>query len=327
MRHTRDKFSVGMQVLIALVLMVTFLPNKFLIELNPHPFFIVILYGALAAGTWIGVFTGLISSLLYFGLMFYAAGFSFNSAAFSFEGFNEFLKVDPTIYIGQLMFLVVGFIVGEIKEFWQRRLQSLQEQVQSAQQEAKENTSRLQQTEQVLIELQGRVLGQTETMSRLYHIARSLSDLSIEKIFNGLMQLLEDLLQVEQASLYRLDEIGRSAQLVIWKGDPVWPHLIELEHNKLWQEAISSRGVASFVDFEQRPAPIYMVPIHYSGRVSAMIVVHRLPRIKVNADSRKLLSIIAEWTGASMKQAYTLEEAAAFKSSQLTIRGKTAVMT
>ncbi|WP_028402784.1 GAF domain-containing protein [Ectobacillus panaciterrae] len=305
MSQLKDQFFVGLQVLIALILMTTFLPNKVLTEMNPHPFFIVILYGALASGPWAGVFTGAISSLLYLCLSFYAVGFSFNSAALSLEGFMEFLKVYPSAYFAPLLFLIVGYVVGETRLSWHRRLQHVNEQMQLSQKEMQESTRSLQKAEEALLELQGRILGQTASMLRLYQMSRNLNALSVEKIFSGVMDVLEDLLQVEQASIYRLDENGRIAQLLLHKGESVLPNLIE--QNSLWQRTVSYGKVLSFVDVEQGEGPIYMVPIHVSRHMYAMIVVHRLPRIKVNSDSLKLLSIIADWTGASLERVYSLE--------------------
>jgi cell shape-determining protein MreD len=305
MSNRKDQFYVGIQVLIALILMTTFLPNKVLTEINPHPFFIVILYGALASGPWVGLFTGAVSSLLYFCLSFYSVGFSFYSVAFSLEGFIEFFKVYPSAYFVPLMFLIVGYVVGETRFSWHRRLQLSNKQMQLSQQEIQESTRRLQQTEEVLLELQGRILGQTASMLRLYQISQNLNALSAEKIFIGVMDVLEDLLQVEQASIYQLDVNRHTTQLLIHKGESISPNSIE--QNPLWQRTISCGEVLSFVDVEQEEGPIYMVPIHVSRRIYAMIVIHRLPRIKVNSDSCKLLSIIADWTGASLERVYSLE--------------------
>ncbi|MFC4767070.1 GAF domain-containing protein [Effusibacillus consociatus] len=302
MPNLKNRYSATLEVLIGLALMIAFIPAGILIEINPQPFFIVILYGALVSGAWVGVLAGVVSSLLFIGLSFYATGFSVGV-------FKEFLMVKPELFIIPVLFLLLGYLVGEIRVQWQRRLERLEEQTRVAELETEEKTARLREAEETILELQGRILGQTATMSRLYQIAQSLNVLSTEKILTELMGVLEDLLAVQQASIYRIEENRRFARLVLRKGDLVWQNSISLERSDIWQKIFREGKVLTFVDFEERPAPIYAVPIHSSLRIYAVIVIHRLPKIKVNPDSKKLLSVLADWAGSSLDRANAYEQA------------------
>ncbi|TCP59333.1 GAF domain-containing protein [Tumebacillus sp. BK434] len=298
----RRKLTGLLEVIIGLGLIVGFFPASTLLNVNPSPFFLLVIYGAWVAGPVIGLFSGLLSSVLYLAMLT-------TTTAFPFNALWTFIIADPSHYLTPMFLLVAGYVFGELRTTLERRMQRLRDQASLMQQEASEARSRLQQAETALFELQGRVLGQTATMTRLYQIAQSLNVLSVEKILTELLGVLEDLLQVEQASIYRVEESNRFARLAVRVGQPTWSNSVTIDTHELVKKAIEQGKVLTFKDATERPAPIYMVPIFRQNRTYALIAIHRLPLAKVTADTTQLLEVLAKWASASLERATAFEAA------------------
>lgn len=290
------------EVLIGFGLLVGFFPASDLLGLNPSPFFILVIYGALTAGVLVGVLTGVMASVLYLALLA-------SLTPFPVTLLWKFIIADPTHYLTPATLLIAGYLFGELRMTWERRIGRLQEQAEISHQEAEGARHRLRQAETALLELQGRVLGQTATMSRLYAIARALNVLSVEKILLEVMGVLEDLLQVEQASIYRVEDTGRWARLAVRKGEAVWPNSLEIEGNEVFFRAIQEDNVISFPEGVEGDVPVYLVPVLRQSRTYALIVIRRLPLEKVTADTKQMLKIIAEWAGDSLGRATAYQDA------------------
>ncbi|ARU62967.1 hypothetical protein CBW65_19750 [Tumebacillus avium] len=300
----RRKLTGLLEVLIGLGLIVGFFPAVTLLNVNPSPFFLLVIYGAWVAGPVIGLLSGLLSSVLYLAMLT-------TTTAFPINALWSFIIADPTHYLTPMFLLVAGYVFGELRTTLERRMQRLRDQASLMQQEATEARSRLQQAETALFELQGRVLGQTATMTRLYQIAQSLNVLSVEKILTELLGVLEDLLQVEQASIYRIEEGNRFARLAVRVGQPAWSNSVTIDTHELVKKAIEQGKVLTFKDAKERPAPIYIVPLFRQNRTYALIAIHRLPMSKVTADTTQLLEVLTKWASAS------LERAAAYEAARL----------
>ncbi|HEU4964656.1 MAG TPA: GAF domain-containing protein [Bacilli bacterium] len=292
-----------LEMVIGVGLLVGFFPTSSLLGLNPSPFFILVIYSAWTAGTLIGVLSGLLASAVYLTLLL-------SLTPYPIELFWKYLIVDPTHYLTPLTLFLAGYLFGEMRMTWERRVSRLRDQADLSQQEAEGARQRLRQAETALLELQGRVLGQTATMSRLYAIARSLNVLSVDKILLELMGVLEDLLQVEQASLYRIEDDGRWGRLAVRKGEAVWPNSLEIARYEVFAQAIAKDSVMAFPKVgADEETPIYLVPVLRQGRTYALLVIRRLPLEKVTADTRQLLKVIAEWAGDSLERATAYEDA------------------
>ncbi|ASS75229.1 hypothetical protein CIG75_09710 [Tumebacillus algifaecis] len=298
----RRKLTGFLEVLIGLGLIVGFFPATTLLYVNPSPFFLFVIYGAWVAGPLIGVLSGLLSSVLYLAMLT-------TTTAFPLNALWTFIIADPTHYLTPMFLIVAGYALGELRTTLERRMQRMRDQASLMQQEAFEARSRLQQAETALVELQGRVLGQTATMTRLYQIAQSLNVLSVEKILTELLGVLEDLLQVEQASIYRVEEGNRFARLAVRVGPPAWSNSVTADTHELVKMAIEEGKVLTFKDASERPAPIYMVPIFRHQRTYALIAIHRLPLSKVTVDTTQLLEVVTKWASDSLERATAYEEA------------------
>jgi K+-sensing histidine kinase KdpD len=298
----RRKVTGLLEVLIGLGLCVGFFPASALLNINPSPFFLFVIYGAWIAGPLVGVLSGLLASTLYLAMLT-------TTTAFPLNALWPFIIADPSHYLTPMFLLLAGYVFGELRTTLERRMQRLRDQAALMQQEAAEARSRLQQAETALVELQGRVLGQTATMTRLYQIAQSLNVLSVEKILTELLGVLEDLLHVTQASIYRVEEGNRFARLAVRVGQPAWSNSITIDDHELVKKAIEEGKVLTLKNAKERPAPIYMVPIFQNRRTYALIAIHRLPLSKVTADTTQLLNVLAKWASESMERATAYESA------------------
>ena len=300
----RRRLTGLLEVLIGLGLLVGFVPASILLELNPSPFFLLVIYGAWVAGPWVGLTGGLLASVLYVILLTAIT-------SFPIDVLWSFLIADASHYLTPMFLMIAGYLFGELRGQWERRLLRLQDQAQISQQEATRATARLQEAESMLHELQGRVLGQTDTMKRLYGIAQSLNVLSVDKILLELMGVLEDLLQVEAASIYRVEENQLYARLAVRTGaiPADAPNSLKIEDSAIATQVVREARIVTFAVTERRPAPIYVVPVLRRQRTFALIVIYRLPLTKVTADTKQLLSVLAQWAGDSLDHATAFEHA------------------
>ncbi|MGZ4032495.1 MAG: GAF domain-containing protein [Tumebacillaceae bacterium] len=295
----RRRIRVSIEVVIGLGLIITIFNTNTLLTLNPSPFFIVVLYGAWMAGTLIGVLTGAVASLLYLLLL--------TVNAFSLHVFWSYVIADPAHYLTPTFLLIAGFVFGEIRWSWEGRVRRLQEQAEISRREADEARDRMAQAETAIHELEGRVMGQTATMTRMYEIAKSLDVQSVEQILIELMGVLEDLLHVEQASIYRVEATGEYARMAVRVGEPIWESSARIAMHPSISQAVQEARLLTWSEIGERPAPMFMVPIFQQGQTYAVIVIHRLPIAKVSADTEQLLRVLANWAGDSLERATAYE--------------------
>jgi len=298
----RRRVTGLLEVLIGLGLMVGFIPPSTLLDLNPSPFFAIVLYGAWVAGAWVGLAAGGLAAAIYLILLT-------ENASYPIEVFGTFLISDPKHYLTPMFLMIGGYVFGELRMQWERRLARLQDQANISHQEAAKAAARLQQAEAMLGELQGRVLGQTATIKRLYGIAQSLNVLSVDQILLELMGVLTDLLQVEQASIYRLEESQLYARLSVRVGQPEWANSLAVKDHELVGRVVREGRLLTFADSAPGDAPIYLVPIFRASRTYALIAIHRLPLAKITMDTKELLAILAQWAGDSLERATSYEQA------------------
>jgi K+-sensing histidine kinase KdpD len=300
MFSVQRRIRITIEVIIGLGLIVALFNTNTLLTLNPSPFFIVVLYGAWMAGTLIGVLTGVVASLLYLMLL--------TVNAFSLKVFWAYVIANPSHYLTPLFLLIAGFVFGELRMSWEGRVRRLQEQAEIARREADETRDRIVQAETAIHELEGRVMGQTATMTRMYEIARNLNVQSVEQILIELMGVLEDLLLVEQASIYRVETQGEYARMAVRIGPPVWENSIRIAYHPILSQAVAKARLMTWNEMDERPAPMFMVSIFHLGHTYAVIAIHRLPVSKVSADTEQLLNVLAKWAGDSLERAAAYEE-------------------
>jgi len=298
----RRRLTGLVEVLVGLGLLVGFVPTHLLKGVNPSPFFIIVIYGAWVAGPLVGLLAGLVAALLDVVLLT-------ATAQIPLELFGTFFIAEPRNYLTPMFLLIAGYVFGELKVQGERRRQRLEEQAQMSRLEAERATAQLQQAETMLSELQGRVLGQTATLKRLYSIAQSLNVLSVDQILLELMGVLEELLIVEQASIYRVETSQAYARLSVRKGDPQWPNSLAVADHALIRQALEEQRLLTFADTNDHPAPVYLIPIISGSQTLALIAIHRLPMAKVTADTKQLLHVLAKWAGDSLERATRYEQA------------------
>lgn len=282
-----------------------FRKNMGFIDVNPHPYWIIILplaarYGY-RAGFWAGVTGGILELTLGYAQQIYM-GFSFM--------FNIAMLKDP------LIFLSIGALIGEVREIQKRRhadIQSKYKELKESFETLKSHYTALSQAKQ---ELDGSIISQEQTISTLYDAAQALRSLKEEAIYPAVMELMKSYLGVEAASIYSLNDGKLFLKSAVDDEYPLRPGELDAEIGLMARAIKGGKLVTVDVLFstgecdESGYCLLASVPvIDPSDRTLGVLNIEKLPFVKFNPLTLRMASLIADWSGAALENAMIYQDA------------------
>lgn len=282
-----------------------FRKNMGYVDINPHPYWIVILplaarYGY-QSGFWAGLTGGLLELVLAYAQQLYM-GFSFM--------FNIAMLKDP------MLFLSVGALIGEIREIQKRKhadIETRYGELKESFETLKSHYTALSQAKQ---ELDGSIISQEQTISTLYDAAQALRSLKEKEIYPAVMDLMKGYLGVEAASIFVLDDGKLSLKSVVDESYPFRPRVAEADKGLMARAIKEGKMVTVDILFSTgecdeggycilASAPV----IDPSNRTLGVINVEKLPFVKFNPLTLRMASLISEWCGAALENAMIYQDA------------------
>ncbi len=284
-------------MLITVLNMLLFRNDVGFLNVQPHPYWIVVLLISVRYGFLPGFLAGLSSGLLF--LLFRAA---------TIPDISLLELRSMELWGTPLLFWTTGMALGEIRQGHIREhtatLTKLRDNMTVCETQQKE----LRALEQAKVEMDTRIFSQEHTLSTIYEAAQALRTLDSESIYMAILDLLRQYLGVEECSIYMLEnnvfQLKASKRTV----SPKPRATIALESEPLWsvyRERRTHTLDAALRREQQTTGILIATPVLTSSGMEAMgvLVVERMPFLKFNPTSIRMVELISDWCGSSLENA------------------------
>ena len=273
---------------------------------HPHPYWIVILLIATRYGFRGGVWTGFLAAGIYLAML-----------KMGRHDLSLWELADTRYLVTPVLFLVVGMIVGEIREVQKRKFEQLETDHESLREAFDQFSRSYEAMDKANQELDTRIISQEHTLFTLYAAAHGLKSLQEKEIYPAVLELVKDFLSAEACSIYMLSD--NRLKLVIGSGDPA-----KLERKKAVDpddgmmgrafssgETVSLNFFVSSKDFSQLEGSeiIISAPLVSSNKQTLGVLnIEKLPFVKFNPQTVHMTSLLADWCGVAVENARTYKE-------------------
>ena len=312
-RYTRQVESLMeafLGILFLMVLNVVFFEDDpGFLKVQPHPFLFLTILIASRYGTFDGFITGVFCALVYIAYELVGHDWSYLVQTIEWHRF-----------IPAYLFVIMGVLLGEIRQMANREVLKMQDQVRRANQKIGEVTRELEMVTRVKDELQAKILTAEDPLSQFYDSAQRITILKPEEAYPAIMDLVEKFTGAEKYGIYLAKErdegvVGPSPPLAFelrfsrgWSSADEFPAFLTSEHPAIARVVETRRVVAAAGETSDILACAPMLDAA-ADRVIGLIVIHRIPFVRLTKLTLSHLETIAGWAGKTLAEASRLHEA------------------
>ncbi len=202
--------------------------------------------------------------------------------------------------------LAAASILGAASESTARRRLKLEQELRERDERMAVLSERARLLETENLELRGRLLGQPHSVATVYEMARGLTTLENEDLFESALSLVREHVGAEACSIYLQENDGRwKLRASIGRDDPLEALYLELESG-LSGLAIKENRTVTFRELlraESDPSvdAVLATPLRSENSVVGILLVERLPLERLTAQSVDTLELLAEWTSRAVQ--------------------------
>jgi len=269
--------------------------DRFL-ELNIHPLLILVGIMSYRYGIHLGVLSATMATFVY---MYMYSNLGNDLVVFFYDfKFYKFI----------LMFYVLSFVLGRIKDNNVEKIRDLNETIALTH----KNYKSLSDNNSKLIYLNNRMKSQIikseESIIALHGIANTLDILDLEEVLTNLIEVFKTYINAEVISLYSVDESKKYMRLKLAVGENrKLPDSIEISKYPNFQRIIKEKKYGKR-DGENLDIPVFCAPILSEGEVVGVLNIERLSYEAYTTYTEKLFEILVSWTGKSISNAVSYSE-------------------
>ncbi len=286
--------TLGLLVLLILADLFFFSGNRFF-DINPHPFWAVVLLIAVQYGTNEALFAAFMASVfLLFGNM--------PSAPQGVDHYDHLYH----LFINPILWFFVGWVLGELRQRHIRERQRILKELEEAQ--AREtliaDSYKFVKTRKESLEVQ--VSGQLTSSIEAYRAAKAVETLDPKSVMQGVETLVRSVLGPQKFSLFLLHENRLSATILhgwspadnfqqeIDSFSPLYQSVIGRQEllvvaNEDHERALDSQGIIA--------GPIVEVG---SGRVIGMLKIEQMDFVTLSLNTVETFRALSEWIGTAL---------------------------
>lgn len=313
-RYSRELESLMEAFLGILFLMVVnvlfFQDDPGFMRVQPHPFLFLTILIASRYGTFDGFITGSLCATIYAAYLFADKDLEFIRQSFEWHQMIE-----------AYLFVIMGVLLGEIRSMSDREVQEAKKEAEISRLREREAKEALEAVTKVKEELQRRILSAEDPLARFYESASKISIINPEEGYPAIMDLVEKFVGAEKFALYlaRQSDYVASAEPKVFeirfsrgfeRPDEFGPTLTSA--HPAVAKALESRQVVTAREATGQSDIIACAPLcdPKEGIVFGLIVIHRMPFIRLTRLAISHLETIAGWAAKTLYEAWTLRKAA-----------------
>ncbi|MBF0380017.1 MAG: GAF domain-containing protein [Magnetococcales bacterium] len=267
-------------------------------QVDPHPFWIIILIITVQYGRWEGMVVTIIASLI---LIFSGSANNYVFGQDVYEHIYTIMKLP-------IFWLMTSTILGELRLRHIRERDKLRQYLVEGQGREHSITNAYVQMHQIKDRLETMVAGQTQTMISYFKMAQIMEGHDTKTILNGAKDLVSMVLNPDSFSIFLLSKQG--LEVVIKEG---WSEkgYIELfePHTPLFRTVIGSQQTLCVARTEDRAiledqgiiaSPLISTD---SGNFIGMLKVEKLEFSELNTSNIENFKLLCEWIGIAYDKA------------------------
>lgn len=295
----KKSFFVETGFALALIAVLFFILPGF--KLHSYYFWIIVLLMAVRYGLGAGVFSGIVSAVLFSILLY----FSLDKKALETFWDLKYL-LEP------LLFIFIGGMIGQISQEKIDKIQELEDSLKQFGKKISTFETELSTSEEARRELEKRIVGQLTTLTTLYDSAKKLESFKLSEIYAGTLNILSEHVGVEKGSIYILEN-----NLLTLKAQSESGKLLEFGTKTISKteglvgmaieskQVISIREALSSLEFSTlKGGPLMAGPLfRKDGSLIGVITVEQIPFIRFTPSTLKLFSIVLDWLSLSIENA------------------------
>ncbi|STO31796.1 Uncharacterised protein [Fusobacterium necrogenes] len=253
------------------------------LEMNLHPFVIMVGFIALKYGAYLG----LIGSFIATGVYLYTYLSLGNDLGLFF------ISVD--YYKFFLIFLFVNLVLGKFKNIFDEKIEELNNEKHQLSKKYREERDKNLELTILSNKLKNQIVNSRHSLITLYHIKNSLKNKNIEQVYTEIMILFKDFLECESASIYKLVDDKRLVNILSF-GNRTLDYSIDFESEiaKQFREVYKSRKPQEYPLNTALKTPIYVAPIFDRDKIIGFINVEKLSFNVKERYTFELFKIIVE---------------------------------
>ena len=284
--------------------------NLGFVESIVHPYLLVIL----VIGARHGVSAALACTFVSIALVLFQSRYSFSNPGFQ--------RVPDPLLLGDLLerpwnlrlagWTVLGASVGGILEAGRRERDGLESQLKRLSRELDDKRERLEILETENVELREKVLGEGETISTVYEMARRLTTLEGRDLFEASLELVEQFVGATRCSVYLLDEQQKTFLRTEERGTPGAPELASVTRgDALFEKCLKEGRVVSLKDLFSAERALQIVPAVMAAPLgklsekgdrsqSGVLLVESIPLELLNAQTLSVFELLGDWVSRAL---------------------------
>ncbi len=302
-RHKTPGRNILLEICVALVLVLII---EYLLReggfdpffVSPHPYWIFILLFAVRYGS----IAGLVSAIAFSALYILQGQFLFYNGDNIAQQMRMLLK-------NPLLFVVGGLVIGYFVDEYHYNIKQLNKTLADKKRDLQELFQKYVRARGVSEKLENRLLSEEQTALSLYEAAKKLERLDIEKLYDGVLELLKKFAKVRKASFYVLDNNDLKLKASFgWKDDK--PAEFIERNDLLFEEVVEKKKQVTVKNIEWMEAEtvasgfLCAFPVILSkDTIFGMIKIEEMDFINVNSTSLKFIQMIVEWAQISIYNA------------------------
>ncbi|MGH7197295.1 MAG: GAF domain-containing protein [Candidatus Omnitrophota bacterium] len=269
------------------------------------PYWIVVLFVAARYGSFPGFVSGLACSAALL------ISVSYNTAI---EQQLEFAAIPLRQIQLSAFFILIGFLLGEERSRVNLKLRKSQEKHNKLRDDFEALAMEHLALKNVNTELQGRILGQADTVNTIYEAAKELVTLKVDALYPSIVRLTKKMIGPERCSLY----IWENDKYVL-RGSLGWNGAIEPKKTlntqiDIVKKAIAENAVTTVADvfrsqnlsWKEGEDPCMVAPLFFGEQTdvpAGFIVIDEISFMEFNPDKVKFLRSLADWASKSLDNA------------------------
>jgi GGDEF domain-containing protein len=296
-KHAEWFLIIGLGSILLAINIVFFSKRPGFLGIIPNPYWIVVLPTATGFGFRAGVLAGLSCAIIVIGY----AGYEMNIN--NMMDFIQFFK-KPEIFGQFLLFIGGGSIIGEVREVKNRKLRELKMEYEDLEDGYGQLSKAYDQLSEVNKEVDKRVTGKETTLLKLYQAEQSLKSLRERDVYPAVIEILKDFISIEACSIYRLhdNQLKMTARL----NDNSSRIKKRRKAFSVMKKAIKTKETISMFN---HPCIIICAPFMDSkNQVIGLINIEKVPKMKVNPQTARMTTLIAQQCAAAIQNASAYEE-------------------
>ncbi|WP_320046755.1 hypothetical protein [uncultured Ilyobacter sp.] len=266
------------------------------LNMNLHPFLIVIAVISLKYGTYMSGFV-VSFSIIYYILSYIGLGRDMIIFFSSFE-YYKFI----------LMFFFTALFLGKLRDTTDERIMYLEEEVSKAREDyekQKENNVKL---ITVNSRLKKRIISSRESILTLNQIKSSFKNMSVEQIYTEAVLIMRQFLECDVVSIYSFNLEKNFMRLILRAGNGRMPGFLQVKENSVFSEVIKAGATMEFPLDIEGDSPVFVSPIRNNNEILGFINIERMSLEASERYSYEMFKIITHWLNEALSEAVVKEK-------------------